>query len=220
MPTLKIEAIIYDLDGTLIDSEDHWQPVNQHFFAKRGMEFTPELHRQVAGGSILETMQRFKVTFGWSETPEDLRAELLSMTEEIYRALAQPIAGAEELIRATRQQIGSQAIASGSSARRVTTVVDRLRWQPHFDYLASCEEVGNKGKPDPAVFLYAAQKIDVHPSQCVVIEDSENGVRAAKAAGMRCIAVPYKKSIGNFSYADLVVESLTDERLQDWLGLI
>jgi HAD superfamily hydrolase (TIGR01509 family) len=216
--TMPYQAIIYDLDGTLIDSERHWEQANRIFFGKRSAEVTPEMIRYMTGRSTWEALAYFKASYGWSEEVADLRDELLAMTEDIYLRKAAAMPGASEIIAWTRGRFPKQAIASGSGTRRIETVVDRLRWRNSFDALVSSEHVGHRGKPDPAIFLFAADKLGAAPENCIVIEDSENGVAAAVAAGMRCVAVLYENSAGNYSRADLVVRSLVDPRLTRFLG--
>lgn len=214
---MNFVAIIYDLDGTLIDSERHWEEASRLFFAKRGVEQTPELRRYMMGRSSWESLAHLKKVYGWKEEVADARAELLQMTDEIYRTKAAALPGATTVLKATRKIFGGQAIASGSALQRIERVVDRLEWRNLFDHLISSEHVNHRGKPDPALFFYTAQQLGVNPSDCLVVEDSENGVIAAKAAGMACIAVPERNAVGDFSQADLVVESLEDDRLLTYL---
>jgi sugar-phosphatase len=208
------KAIIYDLDGTLIDSERHWEEAGKHFFAKRGLEQTPELRRYMMGRNLTESLAYLKKMYGWQEEVEEARAEFLQMTEEIYRTKAIALDGASNIINYTRSVFKKQAIASGSALKRIELIVDRLQWRQAFDCLVSSEHVNYVGKPNPAIFFYAANQLGVNPSDCMVIEDSENGIIAAKAAGMSCVAVPERNAVGDFSRADLVVESLEDERLK------
>ena len=100
-------------------------------------------------------------------------------------------------------------------------MVERFGWQDHFDELVSPDHVGGVGKPDPRIYLHTADLLKVNPADCVVLEDAENGVVAAKKAGMKCIAVLDKRwSFGNFDMADLTVESLEDGRVYKFLKLI
>lgn len=112
------------------------------------------------------------------------------------------------------------AIASGASLDRINIVLERFGWQNYFDTVVSTDHVAYKGKPDPAVFLYAARQLGVAPEECVVVEDSENGLEAAKNAGMRCvIRFDERWCHGDFSKADLMVQCLTDSKLHEFLGV-
>jgi len=111
-----------------------------------------------------------------------------------------------------------QAIATGAPKLAADKLVNRFGCQDYFEKIVSVECTGLPGKPDPGVFLHAAKVLVVEPEHCVVFEDAQNGVLAAKAAGMRCIAVPDARwSFGDFSQADLIVDSLADERVMKFL---
>ena len=99
-------------------------------------------------------------------------------------------------------------------------VVDRFIFSDHIDEIVSADHVGHIGKPDPIIFLHTAEKLGIKPEHCVVFEDAENGVTAAKRAGMKCVAVLDSRwSFGDFSQADLVVDSLEDQAVYKFLDL-
>ena len=102
---------------------------------------------------------------------------------------------------------------------RINLIIDRFGWRENFDHLVSAEHVNNVGKPAPDIYLHTASLLSLDPSQCVVIEDSENGIKSAKAAGMCCIAVPNGNNEDDCSLADIRVDSLEHSDLRKYLGL-
>ncbi len=216
---MDIKAVIFDMDGLLIDSEDHWDDCSIKLLAARGVALTPELKSYVSGRSLRENMTWFKEQYGWEETVEALMREFRLATDHIYYELAKPLPGAESLIKDSRAMFPKQAIASGSFLYRIEKITERLAWKSYFDELVSSDHVNFVGKPDPIIYHFTADALRVLPEHCVVFEDSINGVQAAKAAGMQCVAVPNPRSHGDFSIADLIVGSLEDERIKGFLKI-
>ncbi len=216
---MRYENIIFDMDGLLIDSMMHWIHQDDAFFAPRGIPLTPDMIRYFTGKSLKENMTWAKEKFGLKETVEELVQERVDQTDAIYTTLAQPLSGVTALLSTLHAGGGRQAIASGSPLNRIQNIVDRFAWNTFFEQLISVDHVDHKGKPAPDVYLYTAKKLGVDPASCVVFEDAENGVLAAKAAGMACIAVPDPRwSYGDFSAADLSVTSLDDAAVYEFLG--
>ncbi len=216
----QFKAIIFDMDGLLIDSEGYWDECSVPLFANRGIEFSAELKQRLTGRSLRENIEWLKQQYGWTEPTEDLIKEFRTATDHIYYNLAQPLPGASELIKKVDSAFSKQAIASGSFLYRIEEIANRFAWTPYFDALISSDHVNYVGKPDPAIYRFTANELRVLPETCVVLEDSVNGVRAAKAAGMTCIAVPNQKwGYGDFSMADMIVESLEDERIRKFLKI-
>jgi HAD superfamily hydrolase (TIGR01509 family) len=209
-----LKAVIYDMDGLLIDSMLHWMDLDREHFGRYGVELTPEIIRQLTGHSGKENAKWIKENI----LPETNEEEYFSIRQgsfrEIYASKTVPLPGADELIIKLKNKGLKQAIASGAPLEVVEIVASRFDWKQHLDDLISADHVGDVGKPDPAIFLHAAKKLGVDPKECLVFEDAENGVVAAKRAGMKCIAVPDSRwSFGDFSQADLVVNSLEDEKI-------
>ncbi|MFH1286349.1 MAG: HAD family phosphatase [Candidatus Magasanikbacteria bacterium] len=216
----QYKAIIFDMDGLLIDSMQYWVDCDQEWFGSFGREVTPELIKFLSGRTIRENMEWMKQEFALEESVEWLMQKRNKMTESIYTQKTQPMPGVEHLVQSISTSSIKQAIASGSSKERIQTIIDRFSWNDYFDFCLSAEEVGDRGKPEPDVFLKAAKKLGVDPARCVVFEDAENGVVAAKRAGMACVAVPDKRwSVGDFSRADLIADSLEDTRLSDYIHI-
>ncbi len=218
---MKFEAVIFDMDGLLIDSQDYWSEADKEFFRKRGVEPTEELitewKRKLMGQSMLEGSKKLKKAFSLAESVEDIVAERIKLTDKIYTDFTKAFAGADKLVRYLNKQNQVQAIASGSYLYRIETVVKRFGWENLFNTLVSSDHVGAKGKPAPDIYLYTAKELQVDPESCVVFEDAKNGIESAKAAGMKCIAIP--DEVVDPKDADLVVDSLEDKRIFEYLGL-
>lgn len=213
-------AVIFDMDGVLIDSEIFWDEAGHKFFNKRGITFTREIKAHLTGNSMQQAITWVKQEFSLPEPVADLCDEYTALSSHIYEHVTQPLPGAVELLAALRAANIKTAIASGSYLARIELVVKKFGWEKYFDALVSADQVNFVGKPHPAIYERAASELQVAPAACVAIEDSVNGLWSAKAAGMRCIAAVNERwSFGDFSQADLIVPSLADERIYTLLGL-
>lgn len=216
----KLKATIFDMDGVLIDSMLHWIEQDGAFLNSRNITLTEEIIIRFSGRSEKENLTWLIETYGLKESLEELRAIRDSFTERIYTHKSKVMPGVAELIKKIIKSGFKKAIASGSPLRRVEMIVERFGWRDYFDEFVSSDHVDCIGKPDPRIYLHTAERLQVAPEKCVVFEDAENGVTAAKKAGMLCIAIPDKRwSFGNFSQADLIVDSLSDERIYRFLDL-
>jgi beta-phosphoglucomutase len=199
-------AVLWDLDGTLVDSEDyHWQSW-QHAMALDGTAITHGQFTQTFGQRN-ETILR-----GWlgdDAAPE--RMQRVADAKEVeYRRLAAecgltPLPGAAEWLVRLQASGWKQAIASSAPRLNVNVMLRALKLEHYFDAIVSSEDV-TRGKPDPEVFLTAAVHLGVPPSRCIVVEDAPAGVEAARRAGMRSIGV---RRTGTLA-ADITVRSLED----------
>ncbi len=217
---MKSQAIIFDMDGLLIDSIIHWIEMDTKFFGDRGAVLTPEIMVRLNGKSQIENATWLINHFGWPETPEEYIQSRKSMIDSIYSHKTLIMPGADELVKKIAISDKKQAIASGAQKEWIDMVTTRFGWKEYIDEELSVDHVGHKGKPEPDVYLYAAKKLCMDPQDCIVFEDAENGVVAAKRAGMTCIAVPDKRwSHGDFSQADLIVDSLENPCIFDYMNL-
>ena len=217
---MKFKAVIFDLDGTLIDSEQHWVVAEQQFLGKHNITPKPGYVALFHGRSMREVVTMLKEEHNLVATIEQLLADKTESSDAIYTTMSLPIAGANKLLKQLHNAQARMAIASGSTLPRIQTIVDRFGWQPYFELLASVDDVDYRGKPDPAVFCYAVEKMNLKPEDCVVVEDSVNGVVAAKGANITCIALTKQGwSDGDYSAADIQVPSLEAPELYSYLGL-
>jgi beta-phosphoglucomutase len=203
-----ISAILFDLDGLLADTESlhcrAWQATLGGHDIAVSVEFYFDWW--VRQGRGIKDFVRAKEL---GLDPVLLRAEKAVHYARMVEACCTPMPGALELLDRLDGH-KKLAVASGSSAEAVRAVVGKLSIASRFASIVTGSDV-QRGKPSPDVFLLAAQRLGVVPRQCVVLEDAEKGVLAAKAAGMKCIAVPSRYTADNdFSQADLVVPSLDE----------
>ncbi len=214
----SFSAILYDMDGLLIDTEQGFQACDSLFFQKRNIVYDPLfVGKHLKGNSMRNGTLWLQQTFQIDEPFEQLLEERMTLSEHMFHTV--PLKqGAKELVEATKQSTLKTAIASGNTMDRINQIVQRYHWQDHFDALVSTDYVEYKGKPHPDVFLYAANMLGVNPASCLVLEDAANGVAAAKAAGMKCIAVR-EHAQEELEAADIIVDSLHDPIIYEWLGI-
>ncbi|WP_405801140.1 HAD family hydrolase [Streptomyces sp. NBC_01506] len=184
-------SVIFDLDGTLVDSEPNYYEAGRRLLTEHGVpDFSWEHHTRYIGISTRETLQGLRAEYG-IEAPVD---ELLVTKDRHYLELARASTEVFGQMRKFVERLYARgvpmAVASGSSRAAIETVLDGTGLSPYFTLFVSAEEVPH-GKPAPDVFLEAARRLGADPADCVVLEDAAPGVLAAHAAGMRCVAVPY-----------------------------
>jgi HAD superfamily hydrolase (TIGR01509 family) len=212
-----IEAVVFDLDGVLVDSEHVWDEARRELAAERGGRWHERASRDMMGMSSLEWSRYMHDVIGLREPPEEISAEVVRRLEEIYRGELPLVEGA----RAAVERLAARwtlALASSSNRALIDLVLELSGLARHFLVTVSSEEVA-RGKPAPDVYLEAARQLGVPPEACAAIEDSENGIRSAKAAGMRVLAIPnrhYPPEEEALASADEVLRSiaeLTPERV-------
>jgi len=206
-----IEAIVFDLDGILIDSEHVWDEVRQELADERGGRWNENASRDMMGMSSLEWSRYMRDVVGLSEEPEEISAEVVRRLEDRYRRELPLIPGAEQAVQrlAARWPL---ALASSSNRELIDLVLESSGLGRYFEASVSSEEVA-RGKPAPDVFLEAARRLGVGPTSCAAVEDSENGILAAKAADMRTIAIPnphYPPHEDALAAADVVLASIEE----------
>lgn len=214
-----IKAVIFDMDGVLIDSEPIYQEQEVDLFKKLGIHVSEEEHNQFMGMGAKNVCQILIEKFQLPYTPD----ELVQISEEMYfeylkrRENIKPIDGVEDIILEALDREIEIALASSSSFQNIELVLGLLDFLHYFKIRASGEEV-EQSKPAPDIFLLAAQRLNAAPASCLVIEDSRNGVVAANAAGMTSIgyAPPHGRK-QDLSMANVVVQSLREVNLNQFL---
>ena len=208
-----IQALVFDMDGVLIDSEPFWQEVEIAVLGALGVPITRADCLQTAGLRIDEVVEHWHGRHPWSSPDkvgvvEDIVAGVGARIRE--RGAAKP--GVRQVLEFARGRGLRTALASSSRYVLIGAVLKALGLRDAFEVVHSAEEE-EFGKPHPAVYLTAARKLGVPTEACMAVEDSINGILSAKAAGMRCIAVPEPELRGDprLAQADLVLDSL--ERL-------
>ena len=206
-----IEAVVFDLDGILIDSEHVWDEVRQQLTVERGGTWNDSASRDMMGMSSIEWSRYMRDVVGLAEEPEEISTEVVRRLEERYRRELPMIAGAESAVERLAER-WPLALASSSNRELIDLVLESSGLGRLFAASVSSEEVA-RGKPAPDVFLEAARRLDTEPTSCAAVEDSENGILAATAAGMRTIAIPnpqYPPHEDALAAADAVLATIED----------
>jgi mannitol-1-/sugar-/sorbitol-6-/2-deoxyglucose-6-phosphatase len=207
---LAYTALLFDMDGLMVDSEPAWFDLQSEFVRERGGTWTPELAHRCTGGGLPNALRVIREVFGFAIDVE--RDSAWMMDAFIARVEKLELkAGCAELVEAARTRGITRAVASSSTRRLVEATLRRFGLQPRFDAVVTGECVA-RAKPAPDIFLEAAARLGVRPEECVVLEDSLAGVNAARTAGMRVIAVPEKSNDGFAQVASAVVRDLHGAR--------
>jgi HAD superfamily hydrolase (TIGR01509 family) len=183
-----IEAVVFDLDGVLLDSEQVWDEVREQLARERGGHWHDRAQRDMMGMSSTEWSGYMSDVIGLPEPPEEINHEVVSRLATRYRQRLPAIPGAREAVErlAARWPLG---LASSSNRELIDLALELLGVKQLFAATVSSEEVA-RGKPAPDVYLEASRRLGVAPTKVAAVEDSHNGILAAKAAGMRVIAIP------------------------------
>jgi HAD superfamily hydrolase (TIGR01509 family) len=207
----SVDAVVFDLDGLLIDSEHLWDEVRESLVRERGGRWHDRAQADMMGMSAPEWSRYMHEELGLSESPEEISAEVVRRMESLYRERLPLLPGAREAVErlAARWPLG---LASSSNRPLIDLALEVSSMAPFFRATVSSEEVG-RGKPAPDVYLEAAKRLEVEPERAVAIEDSHNGILSAAAAGMRVIAVPNRRfppREDSLAQADVVLDSLEE----------
>lgn len=206
-----IEAVIFDLDGVIVDSEHVWDAAREALARERGGHWHERAQQDMMGMSSPEWSRYMHEVIGLRESPEEISVEVVRRLESIYREELPLIDGAPEAIArlAERWPLG---IASSSNRPIIDLVLELSGLGRYFRASVSSEEVA-RGKPFPDVYLEAARLLGADPTRTAAIEDSHNGILSAKAAGMRVVAIPnrrYPPGEEALAAADVVLGSITE----------
>lgn len=206
-----VEAVVFDLDGVLIDSEQVWDEVREQLALERGGRWHEQAQTDMMGMSSTEWSRYLHEVIGLAEPPEELNAEVVRRMQARYAEHLPLIDGAVEASKRLAE-VFRLALASSSNRPLIDVVLSSAGLDALFEVTVSSEEV-ERGKPAPDVFLEAARRLALEPARCVAIEDSANGIRSAHAAEMRVVAIPnrhYPPPAEALALADEVLDSLAD----------
>ncbi|MBA2425194.1 MAG: HAD family phosphatase [Actinobacteria bacterium] len=206
-----LEAVVFDLDGGLIDSEQVWDEVREQLAREREGRWHERAQADMMGMSSTEWSRYMHEVIGIVDPPEEINAEVVRRMQARYAEHLPLIDGAVDAAKRLAQAF-RLALASSSNRPLIAAVLSSTGMDALFEATVSSEEV-KRGKPAPDVFLEAARRLGVESGQCAAIEDSGNGIRAAHAAGMRVVAIPnrrYPPPAESLALADAVLDSLAD----------
>ncbi|UQW99978.1 HAD family phosphatase [Streptomyces sp. RerS4] len=218
-------SVIFDLDGTLVDSEPNYYESGRRTLERHGVpDFTWEQHSRFIGIGTLETLEILKERYALSAPVEQLLAEQNAAYLELARIATPAFPRMRAFVERLHAEGVAMAVASGSSRAAIDAVLAGTGLDALLTTVVSAEEVAH-GKPAPDVFLEAARRLGVPPADCVVVEDAAPGAVAARAAGMGCVAVPYVADTAGdpaFASAGLLFAGgqaeFSAEAAYDWLS--
>lgn len=185
--TPQISAVIFDMDGTIIDSEKHWAEYDRPYLQILAPDMTDADYDLLTGSSIQDIYDHICDVYGADVEWEDFATRYDEFAFEIFGSVADPIPGALETIAELHERGVPLALASSANRSWIDMVLQRFGLEYTFEYTVSAQELDEPGKPEPYIFLRAADALGIAPDECMVVEDSQNGVRAGNAAGMYCI---------------------------------
>ncbi|WP_406155628.1 HAD family hydrolase [Streptomyces canus] len=224
MSRLSGISVIFDLDGTLVDSEPNYYEAGRQTLAEHGVpDFTWTDHERYVGISTQETVTRWKSLYGLRASVPELLADKNRRYLELARTATRAYPEMRKFVELLAGEAVPMAVASGSSPEAIDAILAGTGLDAYLRTTVSADEVAH-GKPAPDVFLEAARRLGADPADCVVLEDAAPGAAAAHAAGMRCIAIPYvaaQADAPEFARAGLLLrggqEEFTARAAHDWL---
>jgi HAD superfamily hydrolase (TIGR01509 family) len=204
-----IDAVVFDLDGLLIETEELWDEVREALARERGGRWSESAQRDMMGMSSPEWARYMHETVGLAESPEEINHLVVERMASRYRSELPLLPGAVEAVEriAARWPLG---VASSSNRALIDLVLELSGLAKHFRATVSSEEVA-RGKPAPDVYVEAARRLGVDATRIAAVEDSEAGIRSAAAAGMRVVAIPnrsFRPSDDVLAAANVVLDSL------------
>jgi HAD superfamily hydrolase (TIGR01509 family) len=209
----QIQAVVFDLDGLMFNTEEIFNEVGDQLLIRRGKEMTPELRTQMMGRRGPES---FAVMVDWHGLRETVE-ELLVESEILFRQLAvgrlAPMPGLHTLLDAIESRKLKKGVATSSPRRYFHEIIEPFQLLHRFDVTLTAEDVTH-GKPHPEVYLTAAERLGVQPCEMLVLEDSHTGSLAAARANAVAVAIPHRhSSYQNFDHVHFVAERLDDPRI-------
>ena len=207
-----IKAVIFDMDGLLIDSEPFWRRAQAYAFGTVGLKLDESDMRTTMGRRIDEVVAHWYHERPWTgASQKDIEALIVDKVIELVQAEGQLMRGAKQTLDFFKNKGVSTALASSSSSEIISAVLEKLGIKDYFEHVYSAENE-TYGKPHPGVYITTASLLGVPTERCLAFEDSPSGVLSAKAAKMKCVAVPdaEHKQDKRIQIADVVLDSLDE----------
>ena len=207
----NFEAVIFDMDGVLIDSEPLWKIAMEEVFSSVGCPLTKKDFQKTVGLRIDEVIEFWFQEIGWNElSPKEVENKIVARMIELISTHGEPLTGVLETLDFLRSKNIKIGLGTSSYSVLIEAVLGTLKIANKFDFVHSAEKE-KYGKPHPAVYQTVADKLDVTPRKCLVIEDSLNGIIAGKAAQMKVVCIPEKTHIPEpkLNLADWMFEDMS-----------
>jgi mannitol-1-/sugar-/sorbitol-6-/2-deoxyglucose-6-phosphatase len=209
---MKIKAVIFDMDGVIVDSEPFWREAEMLIFPKYGIPMTEEMCLSMRGTKIDEVVRHWHSIYNWQPPRLDIiEREIVDKLMELVATKGKPMPGLIELFGWLRKNSIKIGLATSSLFEIMHHVLDTLQIRPYFDVVHSAE-AEKAGKPAPDVYLGVASKMGLQPRECMAVEDSVTGIKSAKAAGMYTVAYPeaLEYELEQYSLADVKIKNLSE----------
>jgi len=214
-----IQAVLFDLDGTVIDSMWMWEAIDIEYLARFGIPFEKSYQSDIGGMSFNETAVYFKERFNLPDTLDTIKSDWNDMAYHKYKYEVLPKDGVVNFLKRLKAAGIKTGIATSNSRTLCMTILEAKGLVDYFDVVHTADEAG-AGKPAPDIYLLAAESLDIAPENCMVFEDLYEGICAGNNAGMRTCAVADKYSASTWdkkcSAADYAIEGFDDDRIINW----
>jgi HAD superfamily hydrolase (TIGR01509 family) len=218
VPETNIDAVAFDLDGLMINSEALYRESGSQMIRRRGKQPEEAVFLAMMGRPNRDALQVLKIWYGFSDSIEDLNRETDELMNVLLAERLQTMPGLIELLEAIETAQIPRAVATSASRPYLDRVLNQLALAGRFQFALTAENVTH-GKPHPEVYVTAAQRFEVVPTRMLVLEDSNHGCTAAVAAGAITVAVPTEHTGALTADVHLVAENLADRRIYELLGL-
>jgi HAD superfamily hydrolase (TIGR01509 family) len=206
----RIQAVVFDLDGLMFNSEDIFHEVGQTTLRRRGKELTQELHSQMLGRRAPEAMQICIEYHSLSDTVDDLLQETRELFEQLSELHLAPMPGLHRLLDHIEDHALPKGVATSSGRRYLEGMLTRFQLQDRFDLTLTAEDVTH-GKPNPEIYQKAAERLGIPTAEMLVLEDSHAGTTSAVMAGAVAVSIPNRHSRHlDFGHAHRVLSQLDD----------
>lgn len=215
----QIKAVVFDMDGLMLNTEDIFDISGRQLLERRGMQMTEEIHHSMLGRRPDEAFQALKDLTGITDSIDDLQEETKQLFADVAKHHLDTMPGLFELLNRIEALGLPKAVATSSPRAYLQDMLNQFALLPRFQFALTAEDVTH-GKPHPEIYQKAIRQLKVEPAETLVLEDSETGTKAAAAARAFTVSVPNQHTaVGDFSMASLVATSLLDDELLKLLPL-
>jgi HAD superfamily hydrolase (TIGR01509 family) len=213
-----LRAVVFDLDGLIANTEDLYEKAGEAVLRRRGKTYDASLREQMMGRPVADALQLMIDCHALADPLDDLMCECKSEMQQLLATSLAPMPGLYELLDALRAGQLPTAVATSGPREYAHHVLGRLEVKDRFAFILTAEDI-RRGKPDPEVYLLAAERLQLEPACMMALEDSGNGCRAAVAAGAFTVAVPNRHTMKHdFAGTRLMARTLADPRIRMALG--